>query len=303
MELHRPPARHAVTNRHYFFAGPKQDLRGRTVVVTGASSGIGAAAAGRFAERGATVAVVGRSPDRTASVAAAIGGKAYLADYGSLDEVRGLARALRDHYPRIDVLANNAGGMFATRRTSADGNEMTFQVNHLAPFLLTSLLLDRLAEAPEGARVVNTASMVYRFGRLDLDDLDGAHRRYRSQRAYGAAKLATIMFTSELARRTQGTGVTAAAFHPGSIASDLSRDGGATRLIVGSRLAKAVLSTPDKGAEPLLHLATQSDPQSTNGHYFHRLKHEEPKNKQATDPDLDRRLWEVSAHLTGVTAN
>jgi NAD(P)-dependent dehydrogenase (short-subunit alcohol dehydrogenase family) len=278
----------------------RRELRGRTVVVTGASSGIGAAAARRFAERGASVAVVGRSPQKTAAVAEAIGGQAYVADYGSLDAVRGLAQELLDRYPRIDVLANNAGGVFASRKTSVDGHEMTFQVNHLAPFLLTGLLLDRLAEAPEGARVVNTASMVYRYGRLDLDDLDGTHGRYRSQRAYGAAKLATVAFTRELARRVQGTGVTAAAFHPGSIASDLSRDGGVSALLVGSRLAKAMLSTPDKGAEPLLHLATLSDAQAINGQYFHRLKPEEPKNKQATDPDLARLLWERSARLTGL---
>jgi NAD(P)-dependent dehydrogenase (short-subunit alcohol dehydrogenase family) len=283
-------------------ADATQELRGRTVVVTGASSGIGAAAARRFAERGATVAVVGRSPDKTAAVAAAIGGQAHLADYGRLDDVRGLAQELLNRYPRIDVLANNAGGTFASRKVSADGHELTFQVNHLAPFLLTSLLLDRLAEAPEGARVVNTASMGYRFGRLDLDDLDGTRRRYSSQRYYGAAKLATVVFTRELARRMQGTGVTASAFHPGFVASDIGRDSAATRLLMGSPLAKAVFSTPDKGAEPLLHLATHSDAQAINGHYFHRLKHEEPKNKQATDPNLAGSLWERSARLTGLPA-
>jgi NAD(P)-dependent dehydrogenase (short-subunit alcohol dehydrogenase family) len=281
-------------------ADAMQELRDRTVVVTGASSGIGAAAASRFAERGATVAVVGRSPNKTAAVAEAIGGYPYLADYARLDDVRGLAQDLLDCYPRIDVLANNAGGTFASRKTSADGHEMTLQVNHLAPFLLTSLLLDRLAECPEGARLVNTASMVYRFGRLDLDDLDGTGRRYRSQRAYGAAKLATVVFTRELARRMQGTGVTASAFHPGSIASDIGRDSTATRLFMGSRLGKGVFSTPDKGAEPLLHMSTHSDAQAITGQYFHRLKHEEPKNKQATDPDLARRLWERSARLTGL---
>jgi NAD(P)-dependent dehydrogenase (short-subunit alcohol dehydrogenase family) len=127
-------------------ADATQELRGRTVVVTGASAGIGAVAARRFAERGATVAVVGRSPDKTA----AVGGQAHLADYGRLDDVRGLAQELLNRYPRIDVLANNAGGTFASRKVSADGHELTFQVNHLASFLLTSLLLDRLAEAPKG---------------------------------------------------------------------------------------------------------------------------------------------------------
>ena len=279
-----------------------QELKGRTVVVTGASSGIGAAAARRFAERGATVAVVGRSPEKTAAVAEAIGGQAHLVDYSRLDDVRRLAEELLDRYVRIDVLANNAGGVFASRKTTADGHEMTFQVNHLAPFLLTNLLLDRLTEAPGGARVVNTASMAYRFGRLDLDDLDRAHRRYGGQRAYGPAKLATVVFTRELARRMQGTGVTASAFHPGTVTTDIGRDSHTSALLLNSRLAKAVLATPDKGAEPLLHLATHPDAQAINGQYFHKLNPEEPKNKQATDPDLARRLWERSARLTGLPA-
>jgi len=277
-------------------------LKGRTVVVTGASSGIGAAAARRFAELGATVAVVGRSPDRTAAVAEAVGGQPHLADFGRLDDVRRLAKELLDRYPRIDVLANNAGGVFARRTTSADGHELTFQVNHLAPFLLTSLLLDRLAEAPEGARVVNTTSMGYRFGRLDLDDLNGTHRRYSSQGSYGTAKLATVIFTRELARRMRDTGVTASVFHPGLIATDISRDSATTSLIMRSPLARVVLSTPDKGAEPLLYLATHPDAKALNGHYFHKLKQTEPKGEQATCPDTARRLWDRSAHLTGLPA-
>jgi NAD(P)-dependent dehydrogenase (short-subunit alcohol dehydrogenase family) len=164
------------------------DLRGRTVVITGASTGIGAAAARLFAEAGATVTVVGRSPERTAAVAARIGGRAHIADFGSLDDVRRLAAGLLATHDRIDVLANNAGTVQTRRRISADGHEMTFQVNHLAPFLLTDLLLDRLAAAPHGARVINTASTLYRKARLDLDDLDGARGRYRGLRAYGRAK-------------------------------------------------------------------------------------------------------------------
>ena len=281
-------------------ADATQELKGRTVVVTGASSGIGAAAARRFAERGATVAVVGRSPERTAAVAEAIGGQAHLADYSRLDDVRRLAGELLDRYARIDVLANNAGGVFTSRKTTADGHEMTFQVNYLAPFLLTNLLLDRLAEAPEGARVVNTTSMAYRFGRLDLDDLDRTHRRYGGQRAYGPSKLAIVVFTRELARRTRGSGVTTSAFHPGFITTDIGRDGRTSSLLMNSPLSKAVMSSPDKGAEPLLHLATHPDAQAINGQYFHKLKPEAPKNKQATDPDLARRLWERSARLTGL---
>jgi NAD(P)-dependent dehydrogenase (short-subunit alcohol dehydrogenase family) len=277
-----------------------QDMRGRTVVVTGASAGIGAAAAGRFADLGATVAVVGRSAQKTAAVADALGAQAHLVDYGRLDDVRRLADELLARYPRIDVLANNAGGVFTARTTSADGHEMTFQVNHLAPFLLTNLLLDRLIHAPEGVRVINTASVAYRRGHLDLDDLDRARGRYSGSGAYGATKLASILFTRELARRTQGTGVTASAFHPGSVASDIGRQGGLPGLLFGSRLSRMLLATPAQGAEPLVRLATIVDADAVNGQYFHRFTLEEPRNKHATDPHLAEQLWERSAQLTGV---
>ena len=263
--------------------GEPRRLRGKTVVITGASSGIGAEAAGRLAELGATVAVVGRSPEKTAAVARRIGGRAHLADYGRLDDVRRLAAELLAAYDRIDILANNAGAIFTSRITSADGHEMTFQVNHLAPFLLTNLLLDRLAAAPGGARVISTGSNVYRHARLDLDDLDGTRRRYRGQQAYPASKLATILFTRELARRTQGTGITATAFHPGVIATDLGRESPFFRLM-GSWAGRAVLSSPRRGAEPLLHLATIDDPQAVNGVYFSRLKPEEPAGGRPAIP-------------------
>jgi NAD(P)-dependent dehydrogenase (short-subunit alcohol dehydrogenase family) len=275
---------------------PRQ-LHGTTVVITGASSGIGAEAARRLAELGATVAVVGRSAEKTAAVAQRIGGRAHLADYSRLDDVRRLAADLLAAYERIDILANNAGAIFTSHITSADGHEMTFQVNYLAPFLLTNLLLARLAAAPGGARVINTGSNVYRRASLDLDDLDGTHRHI--QQAYPASKLATILFTRELARRTQGTGITALAFHPGVVATDLGRDSPVFRLM-NSWIGRVALSAPRQGAKPLLHLATIPDPQAVSGTYFNRLKPEDPANGQARDPGLARQLWERSAQLTGV---
>jgi NAD(P)-dependent dehydrogenase (short-subunit alcohol dehydrogenase family) len=275
-------------------------LHDKTVVITGASSGIGAAAASRLAELGATVVVVGRSPGKTAAVAQRItGGRAHVVDYGRLDDVRRLAADLLAAYERIDILANNAGAIFTARTISTDGHEMTFQVNHLAPFLLTNLLLPRLTATPGGARVINTGSNVYRHARLDLDDLDGTRRSYGSQQAYPASKLATILFTRELARRTQGRGITASAFHPGVVATDLGRDSPVFRLM-NSWLGRAVLSTPRRGAEPLLRLATIADPQTVNGTYFNRLKPEEPVGEQARDPNLARQLWERSTQLTGL---
>jgi NAD(P)-dependent dehydrogenase (short-subunit alcohol dehydrogenase family) len=277
-------------------------MRGRTVVVTGASSGVGAAAARRFGELGATVAVVGRSPDKTTAVAAQAGGRAHLVDFSSLDDVRRLAAELLESYDRIDVLANNAGAIFASHGTSADGHELTFQVNHLAPFLLTNLLLERLIASPDGARIVNTGSSTYRKARLDLDDLDGTKSRYRGMQAYGASKLATILFTRELAERLDGTGVTAAAFHPGGVATDVARENKLQRAAMTSWLGKLLLLSPEQGAEPLIHLATTADAAEINGAYYHRLTHEDPKNEQARDADLARRLWTRSAELTGVPA-
>ena len=270
-----------------------RQLDGKTVVITGASSGIGAEAAARLAGLGATVAVVGRSPEKTAAVAQRVGGQAHTADYGRLDDVRRLAADLLAAYERIDILANNAGAIFMSRVTSADGHEMTFQVNYLAPFLLTNLLLARLAAAPGGARVISTGSNVYRRARLDPGDLDG------SRQAYPASKLATILFTRELARRTAGTGITAVAFHPGVVATDLGRGSPLFRLM-NSWAGRIVLSSPRRGAEPLLHLATIADPQAVNGTYFNRLKPEEPASEQARDPGLARQLWERSAALTGL---
>jgi NAD(P)-dependent dehydrogenase (short-subunit alcohol dehydrogenase family) len=279
-------------------AGPRP-LEGRTVVLTGASSGIGTAAAARLAAAGAAVAVVGRSPERTAAVARQVGGQAHPADFARLDDVRRLADELLGAYGRIDVLANNAGAIFTRRTVTADGREPTFQINHLAPFLLTNLLLPRLAEADD-ARVINTASDAYRRGRLDPDDLDGTRGRVPVRKAYPASKLATVLFTRELARRTRGTGVTAFAFHPGVIATGLGRDSAVFGPLMNSRLARAVLKTPEQGAEPLLRLAALAEPGPASGGYFNRFELEEPVGEQAGDADFARLLWERSAELTGL---
>jgi NAD(P)-dependent dehydrogenase (short-subunit alcohol dehydrogenase family) len=213
--------------------------------------------------------------------------------------VRRLAEELLARYPRIDVLANNAGALIYSRKTTVDGHEMSFQVNYLAPFLLTNLLLDRLADAPNGGRVVNTVSKFYRLGRLDLDDLNGSRPRYNSQRAHQSAKLATIMFTVELSRRMSS--VAACAFHPGIVASDIYRDSAIIRILAASWLGKVLQSTPEQGAEPLLHLATTPDPSTVDGGYFERFDRKELRGAQASDPGLAGRLWERSAELTGLS--
>nr|WP_042186430.1 SDR family NAD(P)-dependent oxidoreductase [Kibdelosporangium sp. MJ126-NF4]CEL17273.1 putative oxidoreductase [Kibdelosporangium sp. MJ126-NF4]CTQ91497.1 putative oxidoreductase [Kibdelosporangium sp. MJ126-NF4] len=263
-------------------------LDGRTVVVTGASAGIGAAAAKRFASLGANVAVVGRSKEKTTAVARQIGGTPYTVDFARLDDVRRLADDL--DYPTIDVLANNAGLISDTRKMTPDGNEITFQVNHLAPFLLTHLLTDRLKAAPE-ARVITTASAAHGFARLDLDDLGFGARKYGKQSAYGTSKLANILFTQELARRTAGTSVTASCFHPGPVSTDFFRDMGFARLVLWMALR------PEQGARPLVHLATVDDPETVNGAYYSRMKRREPKR---TSAELAARLWEASERLVGL---
>ncbi|MFE7743276.1 SDR family NAD(P)-dependent oxidoreductase [Nocardia sp. NPDC057455] len=279
-----------------------KDLTGKTVVVTGASSGIGAAAAQRLAARGADVAVVGRSPERTAEVAAKAGAEPFVADFARLDDVRKLADQLLDRYPRIDVLANNAGGAWPERTVTDDGNELTFQVNHLAPFLLTNLLLERLTHSR--ARVVNTASMTYRMAKLDLETANAATGSFNQLGAYGASKLANILFTRELARRTEGTGITTAAFHPGAVATHVY-DNAPFGLgwFIRSPLARPFFIQPDKGAEPLVHLATTADGAAIDGRYFHRFELEPPRNKQAVDADLARRLWTLSERATGLASS
>ena len=264
-----------------------------TIVITGASSGIGRSAAIALAERGHEVVVVGRDPARTRKTAALVGGEAFFADFDRLDDVHRLARELRARYPRIDVLANNAGGLLPQRGTSADGHERTLQHNYLAPFLLTNLLLPCL---PDGARVINTASVLNRFGRIHLDDLDGRRRPYLGGwPAYCAAKLATILFTRQLAVRT---GVAAYAFHPGFVATSFGRDSRVSGMLLG--LASAQQISPEQGAAPLIELASGPELTATSGTYFDGLYPQGAVARAANNEALASRLWETSAALVGL---
>jgi NAD(P)-dependent dehydrogenase (short-subunit alcohol dehydrogenase family) len=278
-------------------------LDDRAVVVTGASSGIGREAARALSELGATVAVVGRNPDRTRAVADEVGGTAYLADFADLASVRSLADQLLADLPRIHVLANNAGATIAERQRTSDGFELTFQGNHLAPFLLTSLLLPRMVEtaadhAPGTVRVIQTSSAGNLFGRVDLADLDGDHERwYGGFRAYGTSKLLNILFTRELARRLGSTGVDAFAFHPGFVASGFGGNGP-----VATFAKRAAVST-EQGAEPLVRLAAAPTVPAPSGNYFDRLRAPGRVAAQADDRDLMRDLWERSADLLGIPSD
>ena len=267
----------------------------KTAIVTGASSGIGAITAQRLGELGWEVAVVGRNPDRTAAAAASAGGTAFVCDYNRLDDVRDLASQLLDAYPRIDVLLNNAGGLVAPRALSADGYEKTFQHNHLAPFLLTNLLRERLETS--GGRVVSTASVGNRIGAVRLDDLQWEKRPWLGGwQAYGTSKLETILFIHELVRRSS---LEAYSVHPGYVSTRFGTDSRMVRM--GDAIRSGGFGIPaEEGALPLIRLATDEHVPGENGGYFDRLRPNGRTAKQAGDAELAAALWERSAELVGL---
>jgi len=275
-------------------------MKGKVCVVTGATSGIGKAAATALAKQGATVVLVGRDRGRTDAAAAEIGSvsasppRAEIADLASLDQVRGLAERLGG-LERIDVLINNAGLVLGERRITPDGYEHVFAVNHLAPFLLTSLLLPKLtASAP--ARVVTVTSDAHSAARLDLSDPD-LQRGWDSWRSYANSKLANILFTRELARRLDGTGVTANCAHPGVVRTGFGRQA-RPLLRLGIRIARPFLLSPERGADTIVYLASSPDVADQTGGYYVKRQRREP-SAAARDEGAARKLWEISEKMTG----
>ena len=279
------------------------DMTGKTVLITGGTTGIGRATATGLAALGASVAIVGRDLDRAESAAAEIRREAgagsvdvFVADMSSQAEVRRLAVAVRDRYPRLDVLVNNVGGYWATRKVTADGLEHTFAVNHLAPFLLTALLLDRL-EASAPARIVTVSSGAQAMGRLAFDDLQG-ERAYSAQRAYNQSKLANVMFTYELARRLEGTGVTATVLHPGLVRTNFAAEDPTTFIKGLILVARPFMKTPAQGARTSVYLASSADVSGVTGKYFVNGK-PRTTSKLSYDTAAAARLWQVSEQLVG----
>lgn len=273
---------------------------GKTIVITGASDGIGAAAARKLSELGHRLVVVGRNAERTRSIAQELSADHHLVDFSDLGEVRNLADQLLERYPRIDVLANNAGGIFTpARQTTADGFELTFQVNYLAPFLLTHLLLDRLIQSQ--ATVINTSSVANRlYGRVDLEDLN-AERFYTPNRAYGNAKLEQIMFTRELQKRFGSTGLSTASFHPGVVSTGFSRSPGSSmERIYGNKIISRLLATPAAGADTLVWLAGGKAGEDWTAGEFFKRRRVSKANPQAKDDALCTALWERSEALLGI---
>src|SRR6478609_1271329 len=259
-----------------------QTMAGRTVLVTGASDGIGAEAARALAARGATVHVTGRSADKLRPVAEAVGTEPLVADFSRLDDVRRLADEVRERVETLDLLMNNAGGTFAPKKTTHDGHEPNFQINHLAPFLLTNLLHDKLSAAG-ASLVVNTSSIGNLMGKIVLDDLDYEHRRAIEFPAYGTGKLMNILFTRGIAQRWSEDGIVSAAVHPGPVGSSFGRDSTLVGLLYRTPLARfATISVPD-GAAPLVALAQRGPDPEVDGRYFSRFHIDGRENKQAHD--------------------
>ena len=265
------------------------------VLLTGATRGIGHAATVQLAKRGADLALAGRDPERvreTAQAAREAGAQVteHVADLANLDEVRRLAQEIRERYERIDVLANNAGAMFTSRHVTADGYERTLALNHLAPFLLTHLLLDRL----DGGRVVTTASDAHQAGALDFDDLQWERRSFKPMQTYGTTKLCTIVFSRELARRAPQ--LRANCFRPGVVRTGFGKNDG-LRYRAGLTIISPFLRSPDRGARSLVWLALDDRAKHLPGAYVIDEKVKEP-SAAARDDHLAAELWRRSEALT-----
>jgi NAD(P)-dependent dehydrogenase (short-subunit alcohol dehydrogenase family) len=278
------------------------DAGNKLFLITGATSGIGKAAAQAIAAQGGATVIVGRNPQKTAATVAEIrrtsGNRAVeglLADLSSQAEVRSLAAEFRRRYTRLDVLINNAGGFFLRRQQTVDGLEMTFQLNHLSHFLLTALLLDMLkASAP--SRIVNVTSGAERSARPNWDDLQMT-RKYRGYQAYVCSKRFNLLFTYELARRLEGSGVTVNALHPGMVNTGIwTRDPDRFPAVLVKPLTRLV-KTPEQGAETMIYLATSPEVEGAKGKYFvsQRIK---ASSQASQDSEAARRLWQISERLT-----
>jgi NAD(P)-dependent dehydrogenase (short-subunit alcohol dehydrogenase family) len=277
--------------------------KSKTIVVTGGTSGIGRATAVGLAKLGSRLILVGRDAGRAeetvAEIRKATGRKdieLVRGDFARQAEIRRVADELLARTDKIDVLVNNAGVTMMKRTTTPDGYETTFAVNHLAYFLLTGLLLPRLRAAAPGARIVNVASDAHRWGVLDLDDLQN-EREYKAMKVYGQSKTANILFTRELARRLEGSGVTVNALHPGAVATRLGRGSGALFDLLQSVIS-VFMKSPEQGADTSIFLASAPELEGVNGGYFANRK-QKPPQPHASDDALGRRLWEISEKLTG----
>jgi NAD(P)-dependent dehydrogenase (short-subunit alcohol dehydrogenase family) len=281
------------------------EMTEKVCLVTGATSGIGWETARSLAAKGATMALVGRDAGRLQNAIAKIRGsvpdarlESYVADLSSQEQVRRLALEFQTRHDCLDVLVNDAGAVFPTRRESVDGIEMTLALNHLAPFLLTNLLLDTLkASAP--SRVVTVSSGAHQGARVNFDDLQLTHS-YGMWRAYGRSKLMNLLFTRELARRLAGTGVTANALHPGFVSSNFGKSEGPLWAAAFTVMRPFMISA-EKGAQTAIYLASSTEVEGASGWYYVDC-HPVTPSAEARDDATARQLWEVSERLTSLPA-
>jgi NAD(P)-dependent dehydrogenase (short-subunit alcohol dehydrogenase family) len=279
-------------------------ISGKTVLITGATSGIGLEASAKLAEMGAELVLVGRDRARGEAAVAAVkrrsGSNAVAlmhCDFTSLAQIRALAADVVASRPRLHVLINNAGSVSASRVMTEVGIEQTFMVNHLGPFLLTNLLLDLLKRSAP-ARIVTVASAAHRQGDMPFDDLQFESGRYGIMRAYSRSKLANVLFTAELARRLAGTGVTANCLHPGAVATNIwSRAPWYTQPLLA--LAKLFMISAEKGADTIVYLAASPEVESLTGGYYERNRRTLP-SAIAQDDAIAKSLWDRSASLVGL---
>jgi NAD(P)-dependent dehydrogenase (short-subunit alcohol dehydrogenase family) len=281
-------------------------MQGKVCVITGATSGIGLVAAEQLAAMGARLVLVGRDKARGEAAIARIKRRTagaeirvHYADLSRLVEMSRLGSEIAAVEPRIDVLLNNAGAMFAARRVTEDGLERTFAVNHMAYFVLTNRLEERLAAAAP-SRIVNTASDAHRGNTLDFDDLQ-SERRYRGLTAYGRSKLANILFTRELARRLAGSGVSANCLHPGFVATRIADNNNSGVFRLGVTIAKSLWGlSPERGAQTMVYLASSPEVAGVTGGYFAKSRPATPA-AAAQDDAAARRLWDESARIATLT--
>ncbi|HEY0736972.1 MAG TPA: SDR family oxidoreductase [Herpetosiphonaceae bacterium] len=282
-------------------------MQDKLTMVTGATDGIGKETALGLARMGAHVIVVGRTPAKIAATVEQIKAESgngqidsMQADFSSLEQIRQLAKSFYQRYDHLDVLVNNAGGVFGSRSETADGFEWTFGVNHLAPFLLTNLLLPALQVAARrsgSARIVTVSSAAHVMSKLNFDDLQN-QRRYSGFRAYAQSKLANLLFTYELARRLKDTGITANALHPGGVASNFGRgQPGLFSKLVGFAMSFGI--TPEQGAQTSIYLASSPEVADVTGTYFNNRKPAR-SSPAANDAAAAARLWQISEQLTGL---
>ena len=279
-------------------------MNNKTILITGASTGIGLHSAIGLAKLGANIVMVGRNQERTSQAVELVKSETgnqqvsyLLADLSSQKEVRKLAQEFKDKYGKLDVLLNNAGAIFLSRKVSVDGYEMTVALNHLNYFLLTDLLLDILKSAPS-ARIVNVASRAHYRGHVNFDDLHSQHG-YNGMRVYSMSKLMNVLFTYELARRLQGTNVTANCLHPGFVASNFAGNNGWFVRTAMNFMSGRI--SVDEGARCSIYLASSPEVQGVSGKYFNFNLKETRSSEESYDQDIAKRLWDVSEKLVSIS--